>query len=1018
MAHRFTASASTVTGGAQLTYADTVAGSTWSLAAVAAAPAAPVSRFQGAPLLLANSSVASSQEAYNAVQKAWVLYNSAGLALRPGASPYSLGSSGRGFSVAVWFRVDNAGGSNPTANAVLQLTLSAGGATSVTLTLVSIYSRVAVVSLNARWCCVPGASTDADYAISTSSDEFGPNITQPNGGLFSVGAWQHIAFSFNAAGMQNGLWWNGQQQQKYHSPSSPIDLASWFLQPPPYGPVIGGALGFDAARIDGFYPLWGAVGDVQVYDFAMTSAMAQGLYLGQPAGCVHAPPPPSPPPSPAPPNPPPLPPAPPGGYSPPPPRPPLPPPRPPPPSPSPPPPSPPLAPLISTETVTLCFWTLSQETVLLYDEPLRTGMGAFLAISPLQVRVQVININTSTCVSSNSLAPTAMLPATGRRLLTLSNCTQSGNGTNTTGCMNATNTTIGGSAAVLLTIRDVASGAGSPLASLRNASGPVLAALSAALSNTGVPVSTNSVAVAHVSSTILGVTRAPPPPAPPPLPPGVTPASQLAAANAGKHARNGPRANAATDTAVAVSLGAVALLWFVAHALVHAITTAHLRRTSVTVALLVQCSTTAELLSAAAGDDFSPQDDEETSALKLAGKRFKAPAAARLLERLLHVEASAANTLMLFPGPRRTLLRPLHRAPLVAARAASGLHDGDALLLRKKKPTTLFWRAKRAIQTELRWQAQEMRQFARALRRCCNGSRASGDAGRVFRLVPARSGAVRAAAAFADGPAAKLATQLAYAGTPTAVLVEVTWYFGARGRNAASAWRHRLRAEESLSALEAALLDTLHGTSGTVQHVMEEERIAAAPPTELCDIGAVAIVLLDDAPHAALDKKRKRLEAQGVAAAADAGLSLEVHDGRSYGLAPAVASRFAALLLLSLRDSFATPRGSTTAALPPGGKTGAAPPLTSVAVLPHTRGAKLAQEEGMLTNTELVAAVVDHRQPETQPAPVTQAADGESSGDEDMPDVVAAPSSAAEDEAGEDADEEADKEADEEAAVA
>jgi hypothetical protein len=175
------------------------------------------------------------------------------------------------------------------------------------------------------------------------------------------------------------------------------------------------------------------------------------------------------------------------------------------------------------------------------------------------------------------------------------------------------------------------------------------------------------------------------------------------------------------------------------------------------------------------------------------------------------------------------------------------------------------------------------------------------------------------------------------------VLVEATWYFGLRGRNAASAWRHRLRAEESLAALEAALLDTLSGTAELA--TMKEPSFAAAPPTELQDIGAVAIVLLDDAPHAALDKKRKRLEAPSVVVTspADANFNLSLHDGRSYGLAPAVASRFAALLLLSLRDSSVTPRGSTAALI---AKAGEASPLSSVMVQPHTRGAKLAMEEG------------------------------------------------------------------------
>jgi hypothetical protein len=109
-----------------------------------------------------------------------------------------------------------------------------------------------------------------------------------------------------------------------------------------------------------------------------------------------------------------------------------------------------------------------------------------------------------------------------------------------------------------------------------------------------------------------------------------------------------------------------------------------------------------------------------------------------------------------------------------------------------------------------------------------------------------------------------------------------------RGRDAAAAWRQQLRAEEALEALEAGLAAD----------------VAADPSCELRRLGAVAVALLDDAPHARLDTKNEaarrvtsRLHVDAAAAAASAD-----KDGRSFGIAPPVAARLAAVLLLAAHD--------------------------------------------------------------------------------------------------------------------
>ena len=896
--------------------------------------------------------MASSHEAFNGPQNSWVLHNSAGFTLLPGAAPGALGASGRGFSVAVWFRVDDYGPSNPTSNVVLQLTLAAAGSTNLTLTLASNYSRVATVLLDARLCCSAGggASTDVDYAISTSTEEFGPTASQPNNGAFSVGIWQHVAFSFGSTGIQTGLFWNGVPQGRYYG-MAPVSLAALMGGPPPYGPLIGGALGYDATSA-GLWPLWGAIGEVQVYDCDMSLAMAQALFAGTSnVGCVFPPPPTA------------------AGV--------LSPPTPPPALSSPPPAlAPPLA-ALTTETVTLCFTLYTAQTIFSYVDALSSGLSGYLQVSPQQVVATVVNVSTSTCAQ----VPPPPAGASGRRrqLLTLSmgsNCTGANrtqlpagtvciNGTvsnpplllgasctnnsyvaSGTACINGTVTSaaaaplganctastllvtgascINGTVAlappappapaspatsprpprpprppfpppsppsapacaVVFTVSDVNSAPTSALAALRTADTAAVSALLTAMNAAGVPVDNSSMSLGGVSTR---APHAPPPPRPPPLAPGQTQASLLAAANAGKRRANGPRVALQATEGVVEGLAGVAVLWLIVHSVVHAVTTYHLRRTAVTAALVIQCEPAATDLRSddkqtsvthVDGDDGSPPPE-------LAGKRFKAPGAATLLTGVLReaVTTMCLSHNLAVQGPKNVRLRPLNRGPLLAARASRTDNGG---LVMKRKPKSLWRRFKRALVTELRWQAANTHHLLRALRRCCSGSRVDADAGRVFRLVPTTTPAVKSAAVARDNPSAPFASALLSAnGHSSAVLVEVTWYFGfgAAARDAACAWRARLRTEDTCVALEAALTAAL-----------------GAQSCELRDCGLLAVALLDDAPHAALDKKRAATGSHvAPPGMKDGTSSIKASvDIRSSGLAPAVANRLGVLLLLSL----------------------------------------------------------------------------------------------------------------------
>ena len=80
---------------------------------------------------------------------------------------------------------------------------------------------------------------------------------------------------------------------------------------------------------------------------------------------------------------------------------------------------------------------------------------------------------------------------------------------------------------------------------------------------------------------------------------------------------------------------------------------------------------------------------------------------------------------------------------------------------------------------------------------------------------------------------------------------------------------------------------------------------------ELHNVGAITLALLDDEAHANLDKKRKAATHATIQLGSTEGAATKVGQTageRSFGLAPAVAKRLAAVVLLSLRDTTAQAR--------------------------------------------------------------------------------------------------------------
>ena len=414
------------------------------------------------------------------------------------------------------------------------------------------------------------------------------------------------------------------------------------------------------------------------------------------------------------------------------------------------------------------------------------------------------------------------------------------------------------------------------------------AALGTALAAAGAPP------LAEPLATVGGIAvtlRAPPPPAPAPHPPGETQGSLLAASNAQRRADKRQLRDAeAAGRAVAYALAAVVVLWMPVHAVAHAITAAHARCTAVSVALALRAEAKAPRASRAslssadgAAEQDVPDDGDEGA---LAGRRFGAAALSAVLVAVLAREASAASAADVQLPPHAVALRPLLRKALSAALGASSPRDGSLhatksqRLAAREKPTGLAWRLKRWLASELHWQAREMRHALRALRRCCGGSR--DPVGKVFRLVP---------------PPPE-------SGGDAAVLVEVTFSFGWAGRNGAACWRRRLRDARQLEALEAALAAELAAVPLEVTLL-----------TFVCagnDARPVTLALLDDEPHANLDKK---LKAQRSTSVAETCIAETDADGRSVGIEPAVAERLEAVLALCALRRARLPRSSAGGAL-------------------------------------------------------------------------------------------------------
>ena len=427
-------------------------------------------------------------------------------------------------------------------------------------------------------------------------------------------------------------------------------------------------------------------------------------------------------------------------------------------------------------------------------------------------------------------------------------------------------TTADGNAAAILAIRALGASASAPAALLAALQGAGLALVSSAVLPLVVGSGALSVLVtAQVTATLAATTLPPPavrlstqagdaPPPPPSWPPALS-APPDANGGAGGAVNRHYSADlspaetvAAVTSGVTASLTGLAALCIVGWAYVQAKVGAHLRRTAVTAALLVQGHIFEESMAAckksASGRLRTSRTGEHLDAPL--GKTCEAPAAADAITEVLRSAAELFGSIQGVRPPKKVALRPL----LKNAIPVLDVPTNTAKKAPPSKKAHLFRRLYLRVAAELRWQRRETRAALHGIGRWIYHRGAPPGAGHVMTLMPVDTPVVVAAATDGDHPSAGLAARMLQpGGAPTCVLVQVTWYFGhgAGGQDAASVWRSHLRDGTGLAELEASVSASLR---------------AMADATELSDVGTVVLSLLDDEPHMQLDKARGQ-ELQG-----------------------------------------------------------------------------------------------------------------------------------------------------------
>jgi hypothetical protein len=244
-------------------------------------------------VLIGDNAVPTS-DLYDGYTRSFQLDGTQGVAVTPGDGLQTIGTSAKGMTIAVWFRMlATRGAVNQGHNTLFALSDASG----VTIKLVVTAGRPGVRLSKPRLLVLISRRVDAidtsfvsDYGVSETDAPGGAReskfAAKPNGGavMFMAQAintaWQHVTLTFGASGVLSTVFWNGQKQLlNFNAIALPNGL--------PFGPVRMASIGYDGVETGhekgtavptgtaavstwtNLVALQGDISDVQLYDYAV-----------------------------------------------------------------------------------------------------------------------------------------------------------------------------------------------------------------------------------------------------------------------------------------------------------------------------------------------------------------------------------------------------------------------------------------------------------------------------------------------------------------------------------------------------------------------------------------------------------------------------------------------------------------------------------------------------------------------------------------------------------------------------
>ena len=209
----------------------------------------------GIPVLVGDNAVPTG-DLYDPYERSFAFDGKSGVALTPGNVNQLVGASGKGLTIALWFRLQATFSAvNQGHNTLFAISNSAGTTIKVVITAGRPVPRLSkprlLILITTRNNVIDGSDFVSDYGASETDKPGGTQASRfsakPNGGavVFMTSvlnvAWQHVALTFDGTGKLNSVFWNGRKQvANFTAIALPLGL--------PFGPVGMASIGYGGVR--------------------------------------------------------------------------------------------------------------------------------------------------------------------------------------------------------------------------------------------------------------------------------------------------------------------------------------------------------------------------------------------------------------------------------------------------------------------------------------------------------------------------------------------------------------------------------------------------------------------------------------------------------------------------------------------------------------------------------------------------------------------------------------------------